>query len=294
MVIRIDRKLDLYAKWRARLDGSNGIHVIYDAGEGTNQTTATFYYDQASTVGLSVANSLSDAKNKYAYETLTEFLSTYGIILNETYFELINFESANATEVNFKQAPFSAEVTCCVSIILMLGIAYLLARDNETQVSKNIAYVPVGLNRYLFSKTIPFFVIGMFEIALMYLLGMAFFDIHFQINVVLAILLSSFFVLAIIMLGLMFSLLKSQISTIFLDMLVVILPIFISIVVYVQASPLFVKIMLYCLPITPFINFLNCMMFNGVILWWNIPIFIAQSICYYLITLCILKKRVAA
>lgn len=268
--------------------------ISLNAGQEGDETTATFFYDQSSPVGLSVATGLSDAKNKYAYETITEFLSAYGITLNETYFEMINFESANATEVSFKQTPFSAEVTCCVAIILMLGMAYLLARDNETHVSKNIAYIPVGVNRYLLSKIVPFFVLGVFEIAIMYLLGWAFFGIQFQINILLAILLSSFFILSVIMLGLLFSLLKSQISTIFLDMLAVIMPIFISMVVYVQACPIYVKLLLYCLPITPFINFLNCMMFNGVVLWWNIPIFIIQSIGYYLIALFIIKRRVRA
>ena len=126
----------------------------------------------------------------------------------------------------------------------------------------------------------------------MYLLGMVFFKIQFQLNILLVILLSSFFILATVMLGLLFSLLKSQISTIFMDMLVVLLPIFVSVVVYVQACPIYIQILLYLVPMTPFITFLNCMMFNGVVLWWNIPVFIAQIIIYYLIAVVIMKKRV--
>ena len=118
------------------------------------------------------------------------------------------------------------------------------------------------------------------------------FKIEFQTNILLVILLSSFFILAIIMLGLLFSLFKSQISTIFLDMLVVILPIFVSIVVYVQACPIYVQMLLYCIPITPFITFLNCMMFNGVILWWLVPVFALQIIVYYLVAVKLMKKRV--
>jgi len=93
-------------------------------------------------------------------------------------------------------------------------------------------------------------------------------------------------------LGLVFSLFKSQIATISLGMLVVILPIFASMVVYVQACPIYVQVLLYCVPITPFISFLNCMMFNGIVLWWNIPLFILQAVIYYLIALWIMKKRV--
>ena len=262
------------------------------AGEGKDETTAVFYYDQSNTIARTVASGLNDAKNEYSYETITKFLSKYGITINKTYFELVTFEPASDKKISIKQMQFAVEVTCCVSIVLLLGLAYSLARDNETQVSKNIAYIPVGVNRYLLSKIVPYFVLGMLELALMYILGIIFFKIEFQINVVLVILLSSFFVLSVIMLGLMFSLLKSQISAIFLDMLVVILPIFVSIVVYVRACPLYIQIPLYCLPITPFITFLNCMMFNGVVLWWCVPLFLVQIIIYYLIAVAIMKKRV--
>lgn len=263
------------------------------AGDETNQTTAVFYYDQSNTMGRTVVSELNNAKNEYSYKTTNEFLSKYGITLNETYFDLIKFEPVSDKVISIKQMPFAIEVTCCVSIVLMLGLAYSLARDNETQVSKNIAYIPVGVNRYLLSKVVPYFVLGIIEMSVMYLLGIIFFKIQFQINILLVILLSSFFILAVIMLGLLFSLFKSQIATISLDMLVIILPIFVSIVVYVQACPLYIQILLYCVPITPFISFLNCMMFNGVILWWNIPIFIAQILIYYLIAVIIMEKRVS-
>lgn len=266
--------------------------ICLEAGNETDQTTAIFYYDQSNTVGRTIATSLNDAKNQYTYETTNEFLSKYGITLNETYFDLISFEPASSQEISIRQMPFAIEVTCCASIILMLGLAYSLARDNETQVSKNIAYIPVGVNRYLLSKIVPYLVLGMIEITIMYLLGMIFFKIEFQINLLLIILLSVFFILSVIMLGLLFSLFKSQIATISLDMLVVILPIFVSIVVYVQACPMYIQILLYCIPITPFISFLNCMMFNGVVLWWIVPIFVAQIVIYYIISVLVMKKRV--
>jgi len=266
--------------------------ICLDAGEEEDETTATFYYDQSNTVGRTVASSLAEAKNQYAYDTITEFLSRYGITLNETYFQLITFKPVSDNAITIRQMPFSIEVTCCASIILMLGVAYSLARDNETQVSKNTAYIPIGSNRYLLSKVIPYFLLGMIQMSIMYFLGIVFFKIDFQLNILLVILLSSFFVMSVILLGLLFSLFKSQISTIFLDMMAVLLPVFVSIVVYVQACPIFIQAILYCLPITPFISYLNCMIYNGVVLWWVIPIFIAQSIVYYLISLFIVKRRI--
>lgn len=262
------------------------------AGNTPEETTAIFYYDQTNTVGQAVASKLTNAKNEFAYESVTNFLNKYGITLNESYFQMVSFAPASEKQVTIRQMPFAIEVTCCMSIILMLGLAYSLARDNETNVSKNIAYIPVGTNRYLWSKLIPYLTLGILEMTIMCLLGMVFFDIQYQINFFIIILLSSFFIMATLMLGLLFSLFKSQISTIFIDMLAILVPTFVSVSVYVQACPLIIQILLYFLPITPFITFLNCLMFNGIILWWNIPIFLLQAITYYLLALLILKKRI--
>ena len=44
----ITKKFDLYAKWRAKLIGANGIGVVYNAGEGTNAPSdSNLYLDQA-------------------------------------------------------------------------------------------------------------------------------------------------------------------------------------------------------------------------------------------------------
>lgn len=266
--------------------------ICFVAGEEKDEATVVFYYDQVSNISRSVVNKLSNDKNQYAYETLVNFLKKVGVTLNETYFEMVSFKGVNKRDVSIKQMPFATEVGCCASIILMLGLAYSLARDNETQISKNLAYIPVRVDRYLTSKVVPYFVLGMMEISVMYLIGKWAFDIQYQTSLGIIILLSSLFIMAVIMLGILFSLFKSQTSTIFFDMLVVLVPIFLSLLVFVEACPLYVQIILYALPIIPFIKFLNCMMFNGVILWWVVPIFIAQIVLYYLIALIIMKKRV--
>ena len=47
----IKRKLDLYAKWRSKLNGANGIGLEYDPGDGTNEPeTDTLYLDSAKAV----------------------------------------------------------------------------------------------------------------------------------------------------------------------------------------------------------------------------------------------------
>ncbi len=46
-------KLDLYAKWRSKLEGAKGIHVVYDANGGSNAPTdpVTYYLDSAEAIG---------------------------------------------------------------------------------------------------------------------------------------------------------------------------------------------------------------------------------------------------
>ena len=266
--------------------------ICLDKGEANDEITAVFYYDQSNSVARTTANGLVDAKNEYAYKTISDFLMQYGINLNKTYFELITFEPTSNRAISIRQMPFAIEVTCCVALVLMLGLAYSISRDNETQVSKNIAYLPVGVNRYLLSKIIPYFLLGVLQITIMYILGIIFFKIDFAINLILVILLSLFFILSILMLSSLISTLKSQIAAIFMDMLVILLPVFISIVVYVQACPMYLQIILNCLPITPFIIFLNSMMYSGVILWRYVFVFVAQIIGYYCLNLIILKRRI--
>lgn len=266
--------------------------ICLDKGEEKDEITAVFYYDQSNVVARTTASDLMDAKNEYAYEAISDLLMQYGINLNKSYFELITFEPTSNKTISIRQMPFAIEVTCCVALVLMLGLAYSIARDNETQVSKNVAYLPVGVNRYLLSKIIPYFLLGIFQITIMFILGMIFFKIDFAINLFVAVVLSLFFILSILMLSSLISTLKSQIAAIFMDMLTILLPVFISLVVYVQACPMYVQIILNCLPITPFIIFLNSMIFGGVVLWRYIFVFVAQIVVYYCLNLIILKRRI--
>lgn len=260
--------------------------------QGTEKEKVTFYYDGASAVGRTIKDSISTVKNQYSYEATKAFLEKYGITVNEAYFDLLTFEKANHTEVTIKQLPFAMEVACCVSIIIMFGLAYSISRDNETQVAKNLSYIPMGVNRYLFSKIIPYILLGIVEIFVLYLIGWLAFRIDYQINVLLLVIFSTFFVVATAMLGLLFSCCKSQLSTVFLDMVAILLPLFTLTMAYIQSFPIFVQILLYAFPISSFISFINTLMYSGIIVWWKLAVFIVQAIAYYLIAYFIIKKRV--
>ena len=254
--------------------------------------TATFYYDGTSVFGRTIRDAMIDKSNQYSYDKITNYLKEYGVTIDESFFNLVTFETSTAQKVLFRQMPFAMEVGIGLAIVITFGLAYSLSRDNETNVSRNISYMPVGANRYLGSKIIVYFSLGMFEVIFSLLIGMIGFKIHFEMNFMLIVLLCSLFVLAITMMGLFFGLLKSQIATVLCNTLCIIVPLFAMIMVHIRTLGLLPRMILYCCPMTPFVTFLNGMMFNGIIEWISIAIFICQIIVYYFITLFILKRRI--
>ncbi len=84
----IINSLDLYAKWRSKLLGANGITVVYDAGEGTFSGGGTTYTDPLTYKDLSkavatTATTSSDATKEFTYwvvykwdEASNSFIST--------------------------------------------------------------------------------------------------------------------------------------------------------------------------------------------------------------------------
>lgn len=286
-VVYVDSTEEGLAKLR-----SNKVCFFIDVHADTDPITATFYYDGASAVGRTIRNSLLNKANEYTYKTTTDFLSDFGITINEDYFHAVTFKSGTKDEVTVKQVPFALEVACVVSIILMFGLAYSMSRDNETKISKNIAYMPIGIHKYLWSKVIPYFILGMVEITLVYILGSLAFDINFQTNLPVMISISSVFILASTMMGLLFSCSKSQIATIFLDMGVILIPVFAVMMTFLQTLYLPFKIIIYSMPITAFTELLNSMMYSGVIVWGNVLVLLVLSIIFYIATWYVLNRRV--
>ena len=62
----ITRSLDLYAKWRSKLLGADGINVVYDAGEGTNEPTDDLLYKDLSSAVAGAASTSSSAERVFS------------------------------------------------------------------------------------------------------------------------------------------------------------------------------------------------------------------------------------
>jgi len=250
---------------------------------------ATLYYDAANRMNWALARDLKDDRNELAYQEVLEYLKGWGVKLNTAYFETVSVEPLTKS-YSLLQMPFAEEIAACVCLILMLGIAYSFARDRETNVSKNVAYIPIGHHTYFMSKLIPYFILGMLEMLILCIIGSSLLKIGFEINPFLVWLISGVFVSAVLSLGLFFSTMRSQISTVFLGMMSMLLPLFVDMLVVTSSLPMFVRVLLSCLPVTPFLALFNGMVYNGVVLWWNIPILVAQTIVYYFATLLVVKR----
>ncbi len=262
---------------------------FYHADEN-NPTTMVFYYDEANRFARGLAYDVRAAAEKSAYEGIVSLIESYGVVLNESYFEPVSIKPISKV-FRYDQLAFVAEVAVSISLVLMLGLAYAIARDRETKVSENLCYLPLGRNEYLLAKLVPFFVLGMIEMLIVLILGVTIMDIVFKINLLLVWLLSSIFVMAVLSLGLLFATMRSQISAAFFSILTIILPVFLSILMIIESRPLYVQIFCYLLPIIPFMQLAEGMIYNGMVIWWDIPILIVHAIGYYLAAYFLIKKR---
>jgi ABC-2 type transport system permease protein len=172
----------------------------------------------------------------------------------------------------------------------MFGLAYSISRDNETGASRQIAYTPIGINKYLLSKLFPYLIIGIFESLVLYALATLILGLQYSINFFLIEIFTILFLTATLTLGLLFSMMKNQIATALSSIIAILLPVFASFV-YITNFPIIIQIGLYALPITSFMPFLNYAMFNGVILWKYVLILLTQIIIYYFIVVLIMKKE---
>lgn len=230
---------------------------------------------------------------KYTYESLKAFLDHYHISINENYFNFVSFEPIQDTIIDYKQRtmPITAGF---VAIVIMFGLAYSMARDNETNVIKQICYTPISVNKYLLSKTMPFLILGMIQACALMLLGSFAYGVVYQTNGFLIYLMYILFILASLGLGLIFSSLKNQTTATFATMIAIMLPLLLSFFGFIKSFPIIVKIFAYFFPLTPFLQLYTQMSFNGVISVYNFIILIVQTIAYYVIAYFLARKKAGA
>ena len=183
-------------------------------------------------------------------------------------------------------------VMVSVGIVLMFGLAYSMARDNENNSIKTILYMPIRSNRYLLIKMVPYIILGLIQLIISLLIGHFLYKIDYQINIFLLVLIAMLYVLSSISLGLIFGMMKSQISAALLATFVILFPAFDALTYVLASLPKYLMFIQYLIPGKVFSLLLNGMMFGGVIIWWQVIALACQTILFYLIAFLILKRKV--
>lgn len=267
------------------------LFLVVDASEDPEKYS--LYYDNSNIASKTMVSYFENKKVQVTYEGIVDYLyDEYSIRVDKEYLDVVSFKSANPVAIDQGQMLFSMEVAVTISIVLMFGIAYSLARDNETSVSKNINFMPLTKNKYLLSKTIPFVVLGFFEMFLLLIIGQTIFNINYQTNFFAILLISMLFVIATTVLGTLFGSFKSQIAAVFCDMVFILVPLFVLTTAFIQSLFLPIQIFLYMFPMLPFVLLFNSMMYGGLINWLYVAILFVQIVIYYLVTYFILKSKV--
>ncbi len=262
------------------------IHLIADS----EPANALFYYDSATNAGNMLVAKLTKKQLKETYEGLTNFLSDYGITINDEYFNIIEFKPLQGNRIHYKQImiPISSSF---ISVIIMFGLAYLMARDNETNVYKQIAYTPVSANNYLFSKAVPFVMLATVQAIALLLIGDLVFGADYQVNFGIILLNYILFIFANTSLGLVFSSFKNQTTATFTTMISILLPLIAISMAHVKSYPLIIQTVLYAFPLTPFIQLFSVMAFNGVVVGVYVIALAAQAVLYYIVAYALARKK---
>ena len=272
---------------------NNKVCVFLVVDASSEPQKYSLYYDNSNIASNTMISYFENKKVKITYEGIVDYLyEEYSVIVDKDYLDVISFKGANNVPINQSQLLFSTEVAVTIAIVLMFGIAYSLARDNETSVSKNINYIPLTKNKYLLSKIIPFIILGIFEMLVLLIIGHFVFDINYQLNIFVILLISILFVISTTILGSLFGSLKSQIASVFCDMMVILIPLFVLSTTFVQSLNVPIQIFLYAFPMMPFVMMLNSMMYGGIINWLYVLYLMVQIVVYYIITFLILKNKV--
>jgi len=270
----------------------NKVVFFLEIDTKTSPETIVLHYDGFSNASMMLKETLNNQKNEYSYNTITEMLDKYGITINRSYFESLRFESINDSNGWERSTLYVYGVSAGISVILMFGLAYSISRDSETSANKIVAFMPISVSKFMWSKMLTYILIGILEMFILLILGIAFFNIKFQMNWLLIILFSSIFILATILLGIIFSSYKSQVVTVLCSVAFILIPLIMLSNNVIQGIIFPIKMLLYVMPMTPFIYLFHGMVFNGVIDWLSIFILLLQIIFYYLFAYLLLRKNV--
>lgn len=248
------------------------------------------YYDSSNILSYTIASTTQSLQQNYAYVSVLDFLDEYfAISIDEKYFHLANFDNLAGSK-NFYTQSFPGFFAVFLAFVLMVGISFSIARDNETQVFKQLCYMPISTNRYLFVKGFLYFVIGLIDSILMLLVSLMFgLQMVYSVWVFMAFVI--LFILSFITMSMLFATTKNQISSVSLTLLFVLVPTIVGMQFSLNNLPIALQIILLLSPLTSFLEVSKTYLLYGVFNYIYIIVMAVEMIVYYILAVVIIKHK---
>ena len=267
------------------------VHLFtQDDGRNSIPSANVYYYAYNYSTGLAVTK-IQEHINTHAYRSVIDMLGSYGITLNEAYFSPCTFVSADTVHITTGQRTMTVQLAALLSVVILFGLAYSMARDNELGIARQTAYTPIGIHTYQISKTLPYLVLGLFNLAVILCTGVWGFGFAFAVPLWKLFLLCALLIPATASLGVLICRIKSQMAVALCAFSAIVVPLVSSMLQVTSSFPAALRWIFYLCPITPFCKLYETLAFAGVVDLESVILLIAQAVVYYVAATLILKRE---
>ena len=284
---QITWKTDL-SKEVTNLELSNSALVIY-VDVSTKPNEIAVIYNPINNKSNGYKNYITNKGYQYSYYSIKEFISSWGITVDDNILNATKFQSLNSQSNDSLMAANIFTTVLIISFILVVGISYSMARDNETGVIKQLCYTPMSTTKYLNIRAVMYIILGVLQCVVMFFIFNAFGTNGLHFWQCLGVF--TLFVAAFSMLMFLLSTSKSQIGTVCLAIVLIVGPVLLNFLINIETVNIFIKIILYLSPVTNFMLAYSSGLYYGIVAARHIIVMIAQIIVYYLLSVIVLKKK---
>ncbi len=247
------------------------------------------YYDEANFLSQTLAIRIRMIQQQYVYVAVLDYLKTeWGITIQQEYFNVANFN--NTASMNFFSRYFSMFLSVFIAFVLTIGLSFSIARDNETNVFKQLCYTPISTNRYLLIKGFLYILFAMLNAGLM-LLGGLLFGLEIAGNVGILLLFTLLFSMSFGAMNMLFSTTKNQIGAVSLALLFILVPALVEMILTLNILPTFFRIITLISPLMSFLELSQSYILYGVFDVTYLIIMAVEMVVYYVLAVIIIKHK---
>ncbi len=259
--------------------------------EEEGQVRGEVHYYEYSYSDKNAISGMKTVINRHAFDTVIERLSEYGITLKTSHFEPITFIPRDQAQVLGAQPTLAMQLAIFIPAVILFGLAFSVSRDNESGVSRQLAYTPIGVQTYLISKALPHFVWGLCQVGAVLLIGHLGYGFSFSVPFGYVFLTAALIVPPMTAIGLLICRLKSQIAVVLCSFGILIFPVISSMLQLTSVYPLPLLALLYLSPVTPFYTLFESLAYRGTPDLLCLVLMLLQTVVYYALSVVVLKKE---